>query len=78
MSSAGFTGELEKGSGKMWYETFIVEIGAKEIFVDAYGSDGDDPKFKVEAGTDWEGFPVPLSDQEQAAAINWVRKNYGI
>ena len=61
-----------------WYETFIVEIGAKEIFVDAYGSDGDDPKFKVEAGTDWEGFPVPLSEQEQAAAINWVRKNYGI
>lgn len=61
-----------------WYETFIVEIGAKEIFVDAYGSNSDGPKFKVEAGTDWEGFPVPLSEQEEAAAISWVRKNYGI
>ena len=63
---------------RCWYETFVVEIGTKEIFVDAYGSDNREPEFKVEAGTDWEGFPVPLSDQEQAAAIGWVRKNYGI
>ena len=62
----------------MWYETFVVELGTKEIFVDVYGAKGKEPTFKVEAGTDWEGFPVPLSKQEQDAAINWVRKNYGI
>ena len=61
-----------------WYENFVVEIGSKEIFVDAYGSDKDEPTFKVEAGTDWEGLPVPLSKDEQVAAIRWVRKNYGI
>lgn len=75
-------GLLESKRGEMvmagWYESFVVEIGSKEIFVEAYGSERDEPTFKVEAGTDWEGFPVPLSEQEQALAIRWVRKNYGI
>lgn len=62
----------------MWHHTFVVELGTKEIFVDVYGQEGKEPTFKVDAGTDWEGFPVPLSKQEQEAAINWVRKNYEI
>lgn len=76
----------------MWYETFVVELGTKEIFVDVYwapsvpvakdsvplhGAKGKEPTFKVEAGTDWEGFPVPLSKQEQDAAINWWLRTYG-
>lgn len=62
----------------MWYETFVVEIGTKEIFVDAYGAKGKETSFNVEAGTDWEGFPVPLTEEEKQRAIKWVRKNYGI
>lgn len=62
----------------MWCESFVVEIGTKEIFVDAYGANGKETSFNVEAGTDWEGFPVPLSKAEQDQAIKWVRKNYGI
>jgi len=65
-------------SVRSWYETFVVEIGTKEIFVEAYGSDNKMNAFRVDAGTDWEGLPIPISDQEQAAAIGWVRENYGI
>jgi hypothetical protein len=61
----------------MWYETFVVELGTKEIFVDVYGAKGKEPTFKVEAGTDWEGFPVPLSKAEQDAAVSWWLRTYG-
>lgn len=62
----------------MWRETFVVELGTKEVFVDAYGAKGKETSFHVEAGTDWEGFPVPLTEEEKQRAIKWVRKNYGI
>jgi len=75
-SNAGCGGKQGGGEMTAWYETFVVEIGDKEIFVDAYGKDGEEPTIKVDAGTDWDGFPVPLTQEEEEAAIDWVKRNY--
>jgi len=63
---------------RCWYETFVVEVGNKEVLIEVHGIDEGEPVFKVETGTDWEGFAIPLSEQERSEAIGWVRENYGI
>lgn len=62
----------------MSYETFVVEIGCKEIFVEVSQDKRGNVEFYVDAGTDWEGFPVPLSTEERKRAIDWVKQNYGV
>jgi hypothetical protein len=59
---------------------YVVEVDGIEVFVELirkgdYDSNTD-PFFEVNAGTDWEGIPYPLTAQEAEEAILWVMRNY--
>ena len=59
---------------------YVVEINGIEVFVELiYAGNrehGRDPFFEVNAGTDWEGIPYPLTAQDAEEAILWVLRNY--
>jgi len=59
---------------------YLVEIGGIEVTVTLVllGSVdfGLDPKFEVDAGTDWDGTPVDLSYEDRMTVIAWVMENY--
>lgn len=57
---------------------YVVEIGCKEVFVEVSQDSRGNVEFDVDAGTDWDGFPVPLSDEEHRRAVQWVKDNYGV
>ena len=78
MLSAGPT--TEQGSGKMYDEEWTVDFGDKEVFVKlikhGVAGSGLQPVFEVFAGTDWDGFEIPVSEEEEEAAIKYIKKNY--
>lgn len=59
---------------------YVVEVDGMEVFVELIHKGdyeaGLDPFFEVNAGTDWEGIPYPLSAEEAEEAILWVIRNY--
>lgn len=59
---------------------YVVEIDGIEVFVELVHKGNHehnvDPFFEVNAGTDWEGLPLPLSAEEAEEAILWVIRNY--